>query len=175
MDGPKQPAACLPDIYVDLDGVLADYDLGYLRLTGGQPGEKGALKAARLKPFPRFFRDLPLMLDAMQLWSYLKPYQPSILSAASNWVPASHDDKRDWVARHFQLAGPKVIIVDNPNQKYKYCTQGAVLVDDNSVNCLAWEKASGIPILHKSAAETIRQFEAVLSRSGPGGSAGHSP
>jgi hypothetical protein len=50
-----------------------------------------------------------------------------------------------------------VIIVDNPNQKYKYCTKGA--------------------ILHTSATEAIRQFEAALSRSRPVGSlsAGYYP
>jgi hypothetical protein len=151
-----------PEIFVDLDGVMADYEGEYRRVTGGDPSEKGKVKASRFKPFPNFYRNLPLLPDALQLWHFLKPYHPSILSAASNFVKASRQDKYEWVHEHLGLSGPKVIVVDYPNEKWKHCTPGAILIDDNAKNCLEWEQAGGVAIKHTSAANTIRKLKEIL-------------
>ena len=151
-------------LWIDLDGVLADYEGEYRRLTGGDPSEKGKVKAARFKTHPHFYLHLPLLPDAMQLWHFVKPYDPSILSAASNYVPASRQDKYEWVKHHFGLSGSKVIVVDYPNEKWKHC-QGkkSVLIDDNAKNCAEWEKAGGTAIFHKSAADTIQKLKVLIS------------
>lgn len=151
-----------PPIFVDLDGVMADYEGEYRRLTGADPNEKGKIKFSRFKPFPNFYRHLPLLPDAMTLWHFLKPYDPHILSAASNFVKTSRQDKYEWVHEHLHLSGPKVIVVDYPNEKWKYCTKGAILIDDNAKNCAEWEHAGGVAILHTSAASTIHKLKELL-------------
>jgi 5'(3')-deoxyribonucleotidase len=103
------------------------------------------------------------MPDAMKLWNFLKPYEPHILSAASNYLPASKQDKIEWVAQQLHLTGKKVIVVDYPNQKWRHCTPGAILIDDNTKNCAEWTKAGGIAILHKSVDDTIRKLKALLN------------
>jgi 5'(3')-deoxyribonucleotidase len=167
MNGPANILAqdqVRPEIYIDLDGVLADYAGEYRRRTGGDPEEKGKIKAARLKAHPHFYRNLPVLPDALELWSFLKPYEPSILSAASNFVPASRDDKHAWVAEHLHLPETKIIVVDYPNQKFKHCTGGAILIDDNAKNCWEWENACGIAILHTCAGETIEKLKGLVGR-----------
>jgi hypothetical protein len=151
-------------LFLDLDGVLADCADEYHRLTGGDNSDKGKVRLERLKPFPHFYRHLPLMHDAMTLWNFVAPFHPSILSAQSNFVPASRQDKIEWVAEHFHLTDPtRVIIVEYPNEKYKHCTPGAILIDDSEKNCAEWERAKGIAILHKNAAETIAKLKPILN------------
>lgn len=152
------------ELFVDLDGVLADYEGEYRRLTGGDPSEKGKQKAQRFKAHPHFYRHLPLLSDAMKLWNYVKQFNPSILSAASNYVPASRQDKYDWVAEHLGLRGPKVIVVDYPNHKQKYCKgKHSVLIDDNTKNCSEWINAGGTAIIHKSAESTIHKLKELMA------------
>lgn len=150
------------ELFVDQDGVLADYDSDYHRLTGGEPGEKGKVKAARFKEHPHFYKNLPLMPDAVKLWNFVKQYDPKILSAKSNWLPFSKQDKIDWMEKHFHLPASRVIVVDYPNQKPRHCTPGAILIDDNQKNCDEWKAAGGVVILHKNADDTIRQLKSLI-------------
>jgi hypothetical protein len=150
------------DLHIDLDGVLANYDKAY-RLLGGDPAEKGATKAMRLKPHQHFYRDLELMPDAMELWNFVKQYHPSILSAASNYLAkTSRPDKLEWVEKHLHMTGPKVVVVNYPNEKVRHCKPGSILVDDSVKNCAEWEKAGGIAILHTSAADTIHKLKSII-------------
>ena len=70
-------------LFLDLDGVLADFDAAILRLCGRHPDELppqvmwGAVKA-----HPNFFGTLAMMKDAMLLWEHAKPYNPTILTGS---------------------------------------------------------------------------------------------
>lgn len=151
-----------PKIWVDLDGVLADYNSGYKAL-GGDPDEKGAAKAMRFKKAPNFYRHLKLLPDAMKLWDFVKHHDPHILSASSNYLPkTSFQDKHDWVAEHLHLHGDKVVIVKMPNLKQKHANKGDILIDDNAKNCSEWQNAGGTAILHVSAERTIRELKHLL-------------
>lgn len=152
-----------PLVHVDLDGVLASYGEEYRKLFNADPAEKGKIKFTRFKQCPNFYRNLPLMSGALKLWAFLKPYHPSILSAKSNFCPASKPDKIAWVHQHLGLTDPnKIIIVDYPNEKWKHCTPGSILIDDSEKNCKEWEKAGGVAILHTSAEETIKELKKLL-------------
>jgi len=151
-----------PELFFDLDGVLADYEGEYRRLTGGDPSEKGGVKAKRFKDHPHFYRHLPLLPGAMKMWNFALPYHPKILSAQSNYVKASRQDKHEWVEEHLHLSGPRVVVVNYPNDKYKHCKPGAILVDDNAKNCEEWEKAGGVAIRHHDVDKTIKRLKELL-------------
>jgi ribulose bisphosphate carboxylase small subunit len=151
-----------PKIYLDVDGVFADYEGDYKRLTGGDPSEKGKIKFQRFRNFPHFYRNLPLLPDAMKLWMFVKAFNPSFLTAASNFVKTSKEDKEQWIHQHFGVQGERVIVVNYPNDKWKHATPGAVLVDDNQKNCDQWVHAGGTAIHHVSADDTIRKLRALL-------------
>jgi 5'(3')-deoxyribonucleotidase len=153
----------LDDLYLDLDGVFADYEGEYKRLTGGDPSEKGKNKFNRFRNFPHFYRDLPLLPNAMKLWNFVKQYHPKFLSAASNYLKTSREDKELWVHQYFDIPkGPRVIICNYPQDKWKYAKPGAVLIDDKKQNCEDWVRAGGIAIHHKTVDETIRQLQILM-------------
>jgi 5'(3')-deoxyribonucleotidase len=150
-------------IYVDLDGVLADHDKHYHDLTGGNARtEKGKVRRDALAPYPHFFRDIPLMPGAMQLWHFVAPHNPSILTAKSNFAKFSGPDKREWSKEHFGLTGTRVVVVDYPQDKKNYAKPGNILIDDRADNCEEWRKAGGVAIEYHNAGAAIAQLQKIL-------------
>lgn len=149
-------------IWCDQDGVLADYNKAYREL-GGDPTEKGSVKAKRLKSHPHFYRTLPMMPDALVLWKFLEQYHPSIMTAASNYVPYSREDKIEWLEEHLHLTDPKrITVVNYPQDKQKHCRPGDILIDDNTKNCSEWINAGGVAVIHHNAEQTIRKLKEIL-------------
>src|SRR5689334_10488276 len=68
-------------LFLDLDGVLADFDRGVHAATGARP-EELPLKTmwAALATVPAFFETLELMRDAEALWQFRAPHRPTILT-----------------------------------------------------------------------------------------------
>ena len=153
------------ELFLDVDGVFADYEGEYKRLTGGDPSEKGKVKYQRFRQFPHFYRFLPLMPDAMKLWNFVKQFNPYFLTAMSNYLQTSREDKEQWLSQHFHVHGPKVIIVAYPHDKYKHSGPGKILVDDNAKNCDEWVRAGGIAIHHKTVDDTIRRLKVLYGHS----------
>ena len=150
-------------IFVDVDGVLADHDGEYRKLTGGDPkNDKGKVRRDRLAPFPHFYANLPVLPGAMELWSFLRPYHPSILSAASNFLVHSREDKKEWVEHHLGLSGARVIVTDYPKDKQNYAKKGDILIDDRADNCAEWEKAGGIAVHYTNAESAIQKLKTLL-------------
>jgi hypothetical protein len=131
------------DLLFDVDGVFADYSGEYRRLSGADPAEKGKLKAQRFRQMPHFYRNLPLLPNAMKLWNFgvsfcqehkLNP--PKFLTASSNYQSTSKEDKHQWIGQHFHVHGEeRVIVVRMPTDKWKYAGPGRILVDDTLKNC----------------------------------------
>ena len=65
-----------PQIYCDMDGVLADFDQGIIDMIGGK------FKDERWHELPDdFFHRLKPMPDAKQLWGFIGKFDPFILTA----------------------------------------------------------------------------------------------
>jgi hypothetical protein len=101
----------------------------------------------------------------MKLWNFVKQYDPSFLTAMSNFQMTSREDKELWLAQHFNVHGSKVVIVNLPTDKYKYSGPGKILVDDSDKNCWQWEHAGGTAIHHKTVDDTIRRLKALYGHS----------
>ena len=163
----------MPRLFLDADGVLADFDRSARELLGASPKEyiakhgRGAFWK-RLAKTPNFFGTLPEMADARILFDAVKHLKPTILTGlpTGSW---SAPQKVEWAAEHF----PGVpIITCMARDKHKHMHPGDVLVDDREKHRAAYE-AHGVRFIHhRNARETLRQlagiFETVADQSATG-------
>jgi hypothetical protein len=68
-------------LFLDLDGVLADFDRGVETLLGRNPHELPPPRMwSALAKAPEFYGTLEMMHDAQRLWDFCKPFRPTILT-----------------------------------------------------------------------------------------------
>ena len=151
-----------PRLFLDADGVLADFDLGVRRLLGMRPKEFIAKHGRgtfwkRLAKAGNFYGSLPEMPDARLLFDAVKHLQPTILTGLpmGNWAAAQ---KIEWAAEHF----PGVpIITCMARDKHKHMHPGDVLVDDREKHRQAYEAAGVVFIHHRKAEDSLRQLAKI--------------
>jgi nicotinic acid mononucleotide adenylyltransferase len=147
-------------IYVDMDGVIVDFDGGYEKLTGittKEADKKGPefFWKPISKAGAKWWITLKWMPDGKQLWDYVKKYNPELLSAPSR-EEASRLGKRVWVKR--ELPGVKLIL-RSADKKQEFASSNSILIDDREKNIEQWRNAGGIGVLHTDAASTIKQLK----------------
>jgi cytidyltransferase-like protein len=147
-------------IYCDLDGVIVDFEDGYERLTGKDiKGNHVKGDADFWQPITdagiKFWAGLKWMPDGKELWSYIKPYNPKILSAPSR-EESSKIGKHVWVKNN--ISDTKLIL-RSAERKQELAEPNAILIDDRKDNIQQWKDAGGIGILHTSANDTIEQLK----------------
>jgi 5'(3')-deoxyribonucleotidase len=160
-----------PRLFLDADGVLADFDRGARQLLGASPKEYIAKHGRghfwkRLARAPNFFGTLPEMPDARLLFDAVKHLKPTILTGlpTGNW-PAPQ--KVEWAAEHF----PGVPIVTcMARDKHKHMHAGDVLVDDREKHREAYEGAGMVFVHHRSAEESLRKLAKIFPSVKPPGS-----
>jgi hypothetical protein len=151
-----------PHLFLDCDGVLADFDAGGIALLGMNPAAFQKRHGngefwKRLARHGNFYGDLPEMADAQLLFAAVKHLQPTILTGLplGKWAAPQ---KERWAAEHF----PGVpIITTMARNKHLHMDRGDVLVDDRENHRQLWEDAGGVFVHHKSAEETIRQLAEI--------------
>lgn len=152
-------------LFVDLDGVLADFDQGVRDITGRAPDRMACSAMWRSISGARdFFGRLDWMPGAQELWEdHLAPLRPTILSgvpmSSSNWAERQ---KRGWCAAHL---GPNVpVICCASRDKQTYSGPGRVLIDDRKRAAGMWEAQGGTFILYKDAPATARRLHSILDQ-----------
>ena len=146
-------------IYLDCDGVLADFDKGAERVLGLHP--RAFEKRHGLGPFWKrlatadgFFENLEPLPDAYELYEAVRHLDPIILTGLprGNWA---EPQKRRWAEKHF----PGVeVITTSAALKREHCHPGDALVDDRDKFRHLWEEAGGVFIHHKTAAGSIAEL-----------------
>jgi hypothetical protein len=146
-------------LFLDLDGVLADFDAGARKVLGMSPKAFEAKYSKRefwrrLARAKDFYATLPLMPDAMELFDAVKHLEPTILTGLplGNWAAPQ---KVRWVAEHFP--GTK-IITTMARDKRDHAKEGDVLVDDQLKHRHLWEEVGGIFVHHRNARRTIEEL-----------------
>lgn len=144
-------------LYLDLDGVLADFDRGVEIITGKRPDQQSTRAMwSALSRHADFFGTLEMMRDAKELWEYCAPHKPVILTGLplGNWAAAQ---KKRWVAN--MLGEDVEVITCMSRDKPKWSRPGHVLVDDREKTKAGWEANGGTFILHTSAATSIKALK----------------
>lgn len=153
---PGFPPPPSPHVFLDCDGVLADFDEAGRILFGEEPRAYEARVGSRrfwqeLEDRGDFYRTLPLMADAMQLYEGVKHLNPTILTGCprGNWAESQ---KVDWAARHF----PGVpIITCRSSDKRAHAKPGDVLIDDWPQHRHRWIEHGGVFISHFDAETSL--------------------
>jgi 5'(3')-deoxyribonucleotidase len=148
-------------IYLDCDGVLADFDRGARAIFGMHPRDFEQRFGAKrfwsaLAKAEGFFTHLDPLPDAMELYESVRHLHPVILTGLprGDWA---EPQKRAWAEKHF----PGVeVITTMAALKKEYCKPGDALVDDRDKYRHLWEGAGGVFIHHKNAQDSIAQLRA---------------
>ena len=151
-----------PHLFLDCDGVLADFDAGAKLLLGMSPKAFEARHGRgefwkRLARHGNFYGDLKQLPDAQRLFQAVRHLKPTILTGLplGKWAAPQ---KERWAAEHFP--GTK-IITTMARDKYRHMTGMDVLVDDRADHRDKWEDAGGTFIHHRNARDSLAQLAEI--------------
>jgi len=156
-------------IFLDLDGVMADFIKGIKKIVPdySEADYESDPKYRKqmwdvIKEYSanggKLWGELDLMPDAMVLWDYISSSDGlEILTASGNPKYGAGEQKREWVPKH--LGGVKINLVRKSSEKAAYAAPNHILIDDMPKSIDPWVKAGGIGILHTSAADTINKLK----------------
>ena len=159
-----------PIIYFDMDGVLADFEAGFLKVSGQDlsllPDDVFADRETKDKVFanPTFFIDLPVLPGAKDMVAYAMGYDADVqvLTATgySNEV-AVEAQKIQWINKYFPEI-KEIHTVPKSDMKAKYAWPDVILIDDRlEKSIMPFRAKGGIGIHHTSPADTKRQLDKV--------------
>ena len=151
-------------IYLDLDGVMADFDTHFIDYFGVDPQSlDDDVMWKMINGYHEFYANLPLMKDAKELfgkivWDF--ECDVTILTACpkSNYKNAAIQ-KRAWVRKHLSKHLTVIPMLGGANKALFMHEPGDILIDDMEKNCKAWEELGGKAIFHKNAADTIAKLK----------------
>ena len=171
------PADAKPHLFLDMDGVQADFFLQWAKMFGFKNyrdmGDVAAQTANIMKLVDKgdefveeFFATLPMLRGGARLLNFLHkhkiPY--TILSAPlRRRFEASTAGKRRWLDQHTPGVSQDAIFTSD---KHKYAMAGGhpnVLVDDHGEKIAKWKASGGIGIKHDDATtdSTIEQLSKI--------------
>jgi len=152
-------------LYCDMDGVLTDFETRFVTLLQ-QEGPKYYSKATiaqvtRPKHFEKlegqeefwkfidqyigleFWSEMPWMPNGRQLWDFIQPYGPKLLTSPSR-DDSSRLGKKLWVKDHL-IPAPQVIFRFG-DAKSDFANENSILIDDKPSNLAAFASKGGISI-----------------------------
>ena len=152
----------IKNVFVDMDGVVSDFNKRYQELFNMLPRE--AEKNKNFYPlFKEFiaqgnFATLDLMSGAMEGVDYLRRVNAKVQMLSSTANEELYDDvskqKLIWLQNHGISFPP--IFVPGKKHKYKYATPDSIIIDDTESVIDDWREAGGIGILHKNWDTTLQ-------------------
>lgn len=156
-----------PKIFVDMDGVLTNFDKAVQDLgekaalglvEGAKDEDRDYMYEAIDKAGVEFWSTMEWTPDGKKLWDFLKPYKPALLSSPGQLLYAEAG-KTQWVAENI----PGTTLLLEPD-KYRYAERDAILIDDMMDNVSAWEEQGGTGILFEDTDTTIADLTELLPR-----------
>ena len=160
-------------IYLDMDGVLADFEKGVQDLCHMEPlsqngkrndPEKDDLMWERIRKTDHFYDRLDLMPGAKEMFDLLrKKYgdRCEILTGIpreERGIVTAEEDKRNWIRRMLS----ETVKVNAVCRKHKqnYCTgPESILIDDREKTIREWKELGGTGILFVNTEETVRELK----------------
>ena len=151
-------------LYLDMDGVLCNFDKAYRKLDP----EKADRKKFREAVFTyKIFEDLEFMPDTQELLNYvckLEGITIEILTSLGTYdaVQGNHarSQKLHWLNKY--NIPYKANFVRSKQEKANFAHPHAILVDDSAGCINPFNAASGHGILHTKSSDTIQQIHDTI-------------
>ena len=147
------------EIYVDMDGVLADFfgewsklmNVDHFSKIDKQHDIKDALQ--KIRDTNEFWLKLPLLPQAKQLLAVIKQIKGkyNICSSPLADDPNSEPHKREWIKKNLNFFPPEKVIITHNKSEYATQQDGTpnILIDDFGKNVDSWEAAGGTAFKYK--------------------------
>lgn len=157
-------------IFIDLDGVMADFDVHFRNLFDCDPPSKsGGIKDEEMWKLihghGEFFITMPLFDGAKEFFDAFaqRGFDPIILTAASKGhYHEMARQKRIWVREHLTTEHLILPVWGSASKTLFMHAPGDILIDDFEKNCKRWTDAGGTAIHHKTFAETMFRFGMIF-------------
>jgi hypothetical protein len=162
------------EVYVDMDGVIADFFTEYAKLAGIESGSYRDIPPAKVDPTldkmvgTDFFARLPKFPTADKLLDIVIDAAGSY-NICSSPLRGDHEGsakyKSIWIKKHLNPQPKHIYIVAN-KAKYAKNANGMpnVLIDDRGSNITAWEAAGGIGIKYQADEDNLKKILDGLKR-----------
>ena len=156
-------------IYLDMDGVIADFDKRFKDISGMDPrefedkyGTKEFWNLIDEENKVKFWVGIPEMPGAKALVDYVKKYNFELLTSPSA-KKQSYLGKLLWIRNHKDLFGGKPR-VNFKRAKEKHEVKSDlqttdILIDDREDTISRWNKAGGTGIHYKTASQVINDLK----------------
>ena len=157
-------------IYLDMDGVIADFDQRFRDIAGMEPkefeekyGKKEFWKLIDEENKIKFWVGIPVMSGAKKLVNYVSQYDYEILTAPSI-RKQSRIGKMVWLRKVHSDLFPNTPKVNFKPAKEKHqvkptLTKTDILIDDRASTIDTWNSSGGTGILYTSADDAIKQLK----------------
>ena len=154
-------------IYLDMDGVLADFFTEYAKLAGITSGNYRDIPPASADPTLNkmvgtdFFLRLPKFPTADGLVNlvlkYVKQYNICSSPLRGDHKNSEHY-KRQWIKANL-IPQPAEIIITSQKERHAVNTDGSpnILIDDRGTNIVAWRARGGIGIKYQADEDSLQK------------------
>jgi len=154
-------------IYLDMDGVLADFFTEYAKLAGITSGNYRDIPPAKADPTldkmvgTDFFLRLPKFSTADSLVNlvlkYVKAYNICSSPLRGDHKNSEHY-KREWIKKHLNPK-PAEIIITGQKERHAVNADGSpnILIDDRGTNIVAWRARGGIGIKYQADEDSLQK------------------
>ena len=146
------------EIFIDMDGVLADFFTEWGKLMGKKNWrdigpENISVALDKIKQTENFWLDLPLTSNAKNLINLVKQLKGeyNILSSPLPGDKNSEPHKREWIKKNLSFFPPKKVLIRHDKESFATQPDGTpnILIDDYGVNVRKWEASGGVGFKHK--------------------------
>ena len=165
-----------PIVYIDMDGVLADFFGGVEKLYGVEHWKQ--LSSDKTKDLKQevinritgtdFFATLPEFPTANQLITMVKKFTGGTFSILTSPLRGDHEVsskyKKLWIEQHIEKPA-QTIITGRKESHAKDKASGTpnILIDDRPVNIERWQNAGGYGILYQANRDSLTKVQEGLN------------
>ncbi|MCF8861641.1 DNA repair endonuclease [Agrobacterium phage OLIVR2] len=158
-------------LFVDLDGVMADFDTHFRNLFNCDPPSKiGGVNDDEMWKLIHdkgdFFETIPVFEGTLSFWKKITDYadfDPIILTAASKkHYHAMAIQKRKWVRQTLSTEHLILPVWGSSSKTLFMHAPGDVLIDDYKKNCDRWNAAGGYAIHHTDFDKSFKELIEIM-------------